>query len=113
MKCFVEDGEIVEVTAPYDVASGAGFLVGVLFAVAVASALSGALLNGRRRGVFDLPKAPSQAWTAWTTKIYWDNTAKVLTSTVGSNTLVGVAAAAVGSGAGETTGRVLLTGQIT
>ena len=43
-------------------------------------------------------------------KVYWDNTAKVCTTTVGTNTLIGVAVKAVGGTAGETTGTVRLNG---
>ena len=60
-------------------------------------------------GVYDLPKTASQAWTVGA-KVYWDNTAKACTTTVGSNTLIGIAVLAVGGGAGETTGRVRLNG---
>ena len=38
------------------------------------------------------------------------NTAKVCTTTVGTNTLIGVAVKAVGGTAGETTGTVRLNG---
>ena len=106
---FVQEGDVMDLTAPYDVASGAGFLVGSLFAVALGAASNGGAVRGKTTGVFDLVKAASQAWTVGV-KVYWDNTAKNCTTTVGSNTLIGVAAAAVGSGAGETTGRVRLNG---
>jgi len=43
-------------------------------------------------------------------KVYWDNTAKNFTTTVGSNTLVGVASEAVAGGAGDTIGKVRLDG---
>ena len=51
----------------------------------------------------------SQAWTAGA-KVYWDNTTKLVTNVASGNTLVGVAALAVGSGADETIGRVRLNG---
>lgn len=112
MKNFVQPGENIEVTAPYDVASGDGCLVGAVFGIASTTVASGKTVTIKRTGVFDIKKAASQAWTAFTTKVYWDNTNKVLTSTSSGNTLVGVAAAAVGAGAGETIGRTLLTGQL-
>lgn len=110
MKNFVQPGEVVSVTAPADVASGAGVLVGSLFGVAVNSALSGAAVEVALTGVYDLVKAGSQAWTVGA-RIYWDDSAKNCTTAAaaGANKLIGVAMAAVGSGAGETTGRVLLT----
>ena len=58
-------------------------------------------------GVFDLTKVGSQAWAVGE-KIYWDDTAKEATKTATSNTLIGVTIEAVGSGAGETIGRVRL-----
>ncbi|PQO22050.1 hypothetical protein C2I36_14990, partial [Rhodobacteraceae bacterium WD3A24] len=57
----------------------------------------------------DLPKVGSQAWTVGA-KIYWDGSACTTDDATGSNPLIGVAAAAVGSGADETTGRVRLNG---
>lgn len=107
MKTLVQDGDVVPLTAPYDVLSGRGFLVDGVFAVAMADALSGAAVEGRVRGVFDLVKIGSQAWTLGQT-VHWDNTNKRLTGVAAGNRRVGVAMAAVGSGAGETTGRVLL-----
>lgn len=106
---YVQPGYTLEFIAPYDVAAGAGFKVGVAFAVATEAALSGAAVRGMLEGVFDLAKAGSQAWTVGAA-IYWDDTNKVCTTTVGSNIKIGVAVVAVGSGAGETVGRVRLNG---
>lgn len=107
---FVQPGETLTFAAPYDVASGAGFLVGVVFAVALNAALSGKPVDGRRVGVWNLAKATGEAWTVHTTKLYWDNAAKKVTSTSSGNTLIGVAAA--GAASGDTTGKVLLNGTI-
>lgn len=107
MKNYVQRGENLTLAAPYAVASGAGALVGSIFGVAsttLANAESGEFAT---EGVFDLTKVGSQAWTVGA-KVYWDDTAKNCTTTATSNTLIGVAVAAVGSGAGETTGRVKL-----
>lgn len=111
MKNYVEKGENITLPAPYDRSSGDGALIGTIFGVASTNVLSGADCAWVRLGVFTLPKPGSQAWTAGA-KVYWDDTAKKATSVSTSNTLIGAAAAAVGSGAGETTGKVLLTGQI-
>lgn len=110
-RTFVQPGDTLTLTSPYDVASGAGVLVGAVFGVALIAALTGAPVEAKRTGVFDLPKATGQAWVAFTTKLYWDNTNKVVTSTASANVLIGVAAATQASG--DATGRVLLTGQIT
>jgi predicted RecA/RadA family phage recombinase len=95
-KNFVQPGETLPLTAPYDVVSGGGFLVGALFAVALVTAASGAAVEGKTTGVFDLAKAAG-AVTAGQ-KIYWDNTAKNCTTTSTSNTLIGVATQAAASG---------------
>lgn len=108
MKNFIQDGDTLTLTAPYAVASGAGFLVGSLFAVAASTAANAATVEGLTEGVFDLAKATG-AWTQGML-VYWDNTAKNVTGTSTSNTKIGVAVRAEASG--NTTGRVLVTGQV-
>lgn len=93
-------------TAPYAVAAGAGFLKGAVFAVAFADAANGATVVGHRNGVFTLAKATGQAWTVGAL-LYWDDTAKNVTTTSTSNTLIGFADVAAGSS--DTTGDVFLT----
>lgn len=112
MKNFIQPGDVISVTAPYDVDSGDGCLVGSLFGVAQADAASGAAAEIVTTGVFDLKKVGSQAWTVGV-RVYWDDTNKECTSTASTHKLIGVAVAAVGSGAGETTGRVRLSGAFT
>ena len=107
MKNYVQPGNTITLTAPYDVASGDGLLVGAIFGVATGAAVSGDPIEAALVGVFDLTKVGSQAWAVGD-KIYWDNTAKQATKTATSNTLIGVATEAVGNGAGETVGRVRL-----
>lgn len=107
MKNYVQPGNTITLTAPYDVASGDGLLVGAIFGVATGAAVNGNPIEAALVGVFDLTKVGSQAWAVGD-KIYWDNTAKQATKTPTSNTLIGVAIEAVGSGAGETIGRVRL-----
>jgi predicted RecA/RadA family phage recombinase len=107
MKNYVQPGNTITLTAPYDVASGDGLLVGSIFGVATGAAANGEPIEAALVGVFDLKKVGSQAWAVGD-KVYWDNTAKETTKTTTSNTLIGVAIEAVGSGAGETVGRVRL-----
>ncbi|CBS87035.1 DUF2190 family protein [Azospirillum lipoferum] len=90
MKNFVQPGKTVTVSAPYDVASGAGCLVGSLFGVATMDAVSGASVDICTEGVFTLAKTSAQAWTVGA-KVYWDDTNKVATTTATSNTLIGCA----------------------
>lgn len=94
--------------APYDVASGAGFQVGGVFAVATGAAASGEMVIGDVSGVFDLVKAGSQGWTVFQDKIYWDNTNKCCTTVATGNLFIGYAGSTVGNGATATTGRVIV-----
>lgn len=96
MKNWIQPGSRLTLTAPYDVASGAGFLVGAIFAIAVSAALSGQPVEGERNGVVDLPKAAG-AVTAGQ-KLYWDDSAKAVTTTASSNKLIGAAHLAAASG---------------
>lgn len=109
MKNFVAVGNILTLPAPAALASGQGALIGSIFGVAQNAAASGEDVAILVTGVFELPKAASQAWTVGA-KVYWDNAAKNTTTTVAGNTLIGVAVKAVGGTAGETTGTVRLNG---
>lgn len=109
MKNYVQPGENITLAAPYDVASGAGALVGSIFGVAQGAALSGADVVLVRRGVYELAKTSAQAWTVGA-KIYWDDSAKVCTTVSTSNTLIGAAAAAAANP--SATGTVLLDGAV-
>lgn len=109
MKNFVAVGNILTLPAPAALTSGQGALIGSIFGVAQKDASNGEDVAILVTGVFELPKAASQAWAVGA-KVYWDNTAKVCTTTVGTNTLIGVAVKAVGGTAVETTGTVRLNG---
>lgn len=85
------------VPAPYPVQSGNGVLVGALFGVAAVSAPLGRSIEIATRGVYDLPKKAGDT-PAVGARLYWDDAAKVITTTAGSNAYVGTAAeAAIGS----------------
>lgn len=109
MKNFIQTGDTLTLPAPYAVTSGAGAKIGGIFGVAQAAAAISVAVAFVTRGVFDLPKPGSQAWTLGAS-IYWDDAAKNVTTVVGSNKLIGYAVTAVGSGAGETLGRVFVPG---
>lgn len=102
---ILQEGNNITVAAPADVTSGQGVLVGSLFGVASTTAESGDPVAVVRKGAYRLAKATGQAWTVGL-KLYWDNTAKNVTSTATDNTLIGVALAAAASG--DTVGDVLL-----
>lgn len=107
MKNFVQRGDTLTLFAPYDVASGAGFQVGSLFAVASGAAASTKAVEGVRVGVFDLAKVSAQAWSAGD-RVYWDNAAKLCTTVATGNLLIGSAVLAAVNP--SSTGRVLLDG---
>lgn len=90
MKNYIQPGHAVTLTAPYDVASGDGLLVGSLFGVASANAEQGNPVEARLTGVFEL-----KATGTWSVgdKAYWDSAKKLATKTAASNTLIGVAVA--------------------
>lgn len=109
MKNYVQNGDVISLVAPYAVASGAGALVGGLFGVAVTDLANGVAGQFQRKGVFDITALNTDA-IAQGAKVYWDNTNKRITGTVGSNTLVG--AALVAKANGDLTCRVLLDGAV-
>lgn len=90
MKNFVQTGTALRVTAPANVSSGDGVLVGALFGIACFGALAGADLEIHTEGVFDLAKVSAQAWAPGA-PIYWDATQKKATTTAAGNTPIGVA----------------------
>ncbi|MGV0960116.1 MAG: DUF2190 family protein [Limnohabitans sp.] len=109
MKNFVQHGDVLSFLAPYAVASGAPFKVGSIVAVAVTTAVVGGAVEGVIEGVFQLPKVSAQAWAVGD-KIYWDDTAQVMTAVATDNTLVGAATTAAANP--STTGTVYLDGAV-
>lgn len=109
MKNYVQPGRVITLTAPYALTSGQGALVGTLFSVASGDAANGATFEGVTEGVFDLAKVAATAITAGA-KVYWDNAARNVTTTVGSNTLIGCAIVAAATN--DTTVRVRLNGTV-
>ena len=108
MENYVAPGEIVTLTAPSGgVVSGTAYLIGSVVVVALVTAAETVKFSALVTGVGDLAKVSAQAWTEGV-KIYWDNSAKLFTTTSGGNTLVGVAAAAAANP--SATGSVRLDG---
>jgi predicted RecA/RadA family phage recombinase len=106
MKNWVQNGDYIDVVA------GGGGLVGGAFYIAnglrgvvSADAASGQPSTVCTRGVFTLPKATGEAWAVGAL-LYWDSGNSRFTTTVGSNTLAGFAAAAALSA--DTTGKVAI-----
>lgn len=109
MRNYIQNGAVVTIAAPYVLVSGAGALVGAIFGVAQAAAASGADVELVRSGVFTLPKVSAQAWTQGA-KLYWDDAAKMVTTTASGNTEIGAATAAAANP--SDTGEVLLDGTV-
>ncbi|MEO5364473.1 MAG: DUF2190 family protein [Magnetococcus sp. DMHC-8] len=109
MRNFIQPGDTVTVNAPVAVSSGDGLLVGALFGVVLSTAAVNTNVEMLTEGVVDLPKAAVAITQG--AKVYWDNTAKTVTTTSAGNTLIGCAilAAAVG----DSTARVRLNGVVT
>ena len=99
MKNYVQTGDNLTLAAPYDVSSGAGALVGVIFGVAAGDALTGEDFDSVTRGVFTLDKVGADDFSAGEAA-YWDDAAKLITVVTAGNTRVGVAVAAAGAGTG-------------
>ena len=107
MKNFIQKGDTITLTAPYNVSSGGGLLVGSIFGVASNDASSGNDVETATQGVFSIAKTSAQAWTQGAL-IYWDDTNKVCTTTSSTNKLVGTATAAAANP--SSTGYVRLNG---
>lgn len=93
-RTYIQPGNVMTFTAPSGgVVAGTPKLIGSLLVVPQNTVAQTLPFEGMTTGVHELAKVSAQAWTEGV-KIYWDNTAGNMTTTVGSNTLVGVAAAA-------------------
>lgn len=93
MKSLLQNGDIIPLVAPYDRLAGQGALVGSIFGVAVNDVLSTVTNEFATKGVHSLAKVSAQAWTQGAL-LYWDDSAKNVTSTSnsGANKLIGTAA---------------------
>ena len=108
MKNYVQEGEVITVTAPYALASGDGALIGSIFGVATGAAASGANVELLvAMGVVALTCLPADIGTVGT-KVYWDNTNRRITVSATGNSLVGVLTVAKQSA--ETTATLRLNG---
>lgn len=104
---YIQPGDTLALAAPTGgVTSGGAYLFGNIFGVAIADAAETVSVAVAVTGVWELPKVGSQAWTAGD-RVYWNGTA---CSNLAVGRQVGVATEAVGSGAGETLGKVRLDG---
>lgn len=96
MKNFVCDGDRFDVVASGTVAPGDPLLIGDILGIAVNGGVSGDTISYHVANVFSVPKATGAITQG--AKLYWDDTAKNLTTTASGNTQVGWAFAAAASG---------------
>lgn len=89
MTNWVQDGDVITLTAPYAVLSGGGALVGSIFGVATADVANGAQGEFITEGVVTIAKTSAQAWATVGLLIYWDDATKLATTTVATNKLIG------------------------
>ena len=108
-KNFIAPGDVLTFTAPTGgVASGAGVIVGNLFAVATGAAAEGAEFEGQVTGVWELPKATGAAINEGA-KVWWSTAdGDVKAATASGLFPIGTAVKAAGSA--DTTVRVRLDG---
>lgn len=106
MKNYIQSGRALDVIVPAGgCTAGKGIQIGVMFGVAAVTAVATATASIEIEGVFDLDKTTGQAWTLGAA-LYWDDTAKKVTTTVSTNIKIGVCALAALSA--DTIGRVRL-----
>lgn len=112
-KYQVQDGAVLDLTAPYDLllATGyvPGFKIGSIIGVAETNAASGAAFEGRVTGVHTIAKATGETW-AIGDLLYWDDSAKKFTKTSTSNTKAGYAMSVTLTG--DTVGNIRLVSSI-
>lgn len=96
MKNFVQNGKTIEVVLAAVITSGSALLIGALVGVAVTSGGIGDTVAVDLEGVFTLPKAVGAVSQG--AILYWDDTAKNVTTTSAGNTKIGYAWAAALSG---------------
>lgn len=87
---FIQNGEYVEVTLPYDRKGGEGVQVGSIFGVCVVDGVSGEAVNIHRSGVYGLTAlSGASSDAAQGASAYWDNTNKRITPTASTHLKVG------------------------
>lgn len=108
MKNFIQNGDMISVTAPVGgIASGQGILVGSLFGVAAKAAAESESVEIATVGVYELPKAPATV-IAQGARVAWDDATKQVVSPGAGMYPIGVAVLAAGNG--PTSVRVRLDG---
>ncbi len=92
-KNYIQPGEVLDHVALAARTSGVPFLLGTRLAVPLTNGAIGETIAVKVKGVFNLPKVKANA-CAQGDLLYWDNTAKKLTTAAaaGANAVAGYAA---------------------
>lgn len=94
---YVQDGDLVDLPAPYDRTAGQGALIGKIFGVATTTVATGDTASFCLEGVFKIDKTAAQTFSVGDL-VYWDDTAKSVTAVATGNTRIGVATVAAAGG---------------
>lgn len=95
-KNYIQPGEVLDHVVASARTSGVPFLLGARLGVPITDGAVGETIAVKVKGVFNLPKVTANV-VAQGAVLYWDDTAKKLTTTVGTNVIAGYAAAAATS----------------
>ena len=99
MKNYVQEGESLNLIAPYAVSSGGGALVGATFGIASTDLANGDEGAFQLEGVFTLAKVTgTSTGGAQGAKAYWVAATKNISAASSGNTLIGVFAATCADG---------------
>lgn len=101
MKTYVQDGYAIDIVAPANITAGQSLLVGDLFGVVLADAASGAPAVIQCSGVFTLRKATGTITVG--ARVFWDDSAKRVTTTAASNRCIGWHVGLVSNTGGDNT----------
>lgn len=110
MQNKVQDGKkLTFIAGSGGVLGGKGVKIGQIFGVIEADAAEGELYTVDTEGVFDLPKNDGDT-PAVGALLYWDDSAKDVTTTATSNLLIGCHVGTAAAGSGDATVRTRLNG---
>jgi predicted RecA/RadA family phage recombinase len=105
MKNYIQEGDTITVTAPEALVSGDFVQVGRIRGVAVTSAASGAPVELRTTGVYDIEKLGTEEFASVGLPVYvvlsGNGIKKVTTASTTANVLVGINLATSGAVAGK------------
>lgn len=103
MKNYVQEGDALEFVAPVGgVIAGGFYVIGATFGVARTTAAAGEAFVLDTCGVYALPKKTGET-PGPGVAVYWETASSSVTTTVGSNTKIGIHASSVAAVAGAST----------